>query len=280
MIKLWMDLELREDIDDYLTLIYAIEKRYDIPYISINNPSLNEIKLVNYTIKKFALDTEFFISGQITDYGNGKDIHPSLMELISDTENITHQHISFLDYNTCLNGFTVFNGGSLTTLSILIKKFGVEAFNATIQGGFASYEIVESEHLLKKFKKREKVPTWNLNLDLKATDYVLESGIQATFVSKNICHNSFISLDDINNHNTFFYEVAEAYFKDNKYPSKCMHDLLAFLTIANDFVGFKPVSILRTDDERPKFWSIERDESNIKISVSCDFDGFKSLVSY
>jgi hypothetical protein len=33
----WLDLELRKDIDDYMTLIYALQNDFNIKEVSINN---------------------------------------------------------------------------------------------------------------------------------------------------------------------------------------------------------------------------------------------------
>lgn len=267
MKDLWLDLELRKDIDDYATLIYAIEKKYPIKHISINNPSINEIKLLNFTIEKFNLNLTPIISGHITEYNLEEDIHESLFLLIEDYNNTDFIHIDLLK-KTLIHDYTVFCGGSLTTLSILYTTFDYKPFNAYIQGGFASYHIVEKEFLLKKFKKREKVPSWNLNLDIKATEIMLNSDMDIHFISKNICHNSFVSVNDLSDSNSFFNTVLKNYFLVNKYDSKCMHDLLAFLSIDSDIVTFKPVNLFFTDDDIAKFWSVINVNSKHCISVS------------
>lgn len=298
---LWLDLELREDIDDYATLIYAIENKYNIICLSINNPSIEEIKLFNYTIEKFDLNIPLIISGEITKYSDDKNLHPSLMELIKDYDKVDYEHINVLPINKLdldninhplrylyesrfvfvggeIEAFpiTVFCGGSLTTLSILLDLFkDKNAIKAVIQGGFASYKIVAEKDLLKKFKKRDKVPTWNLNLDIEATKKVLASNININFVSKNICHDSHVDLNDLGSNKSFFNTVLVNYFKDNKYKSKCLHDLLAFLSFNSDIVEFKKVDLLFTDDEIPKFWSELNDDSNISISVA--FSKYKFL---
>jgi len=47
---LWLDLELRKDIDDYIALLSAINHSYSrIKYISIHNPSQLELNLSSLT---------------------------------------------------------------------------------------------------------------------------------------------------------------------------------------------------------------------------------------
>ena len=298
---LWMDLELREDIDDYATLVYAIENKYDIICLSINNPSIEEIKLFNYTMEKFDLNVPLIVSGEITEYPDGKNLHPSLMTLIEGYDKAEYEDISilpidkfdiykrehplrYLDASRCAYSarsnsveifpITVFCGGSLTTLSILLETYENHAFKAVIQGGFASYKIVEPENLLKKFKNREKVPTWNLNLDIEATRKVLDSNININFISKNVCHDSWVDLVDLSDKESFFNSVLKNYFKNNKYTNKCLHDLLAFLSFNSDIVEFKKVDLLFTDDERPKFWSELNENSTKSISVAFSKEKF------
>ena len=50
---IWLDLELRKDIDDYISLIFALENNLNIKEVSINNPSKNELCLLKDTLKIF-----------------------------------------------------------------------------------------------------------------------------------------------------------------------------------------------------------------------------------
>ena len=97
------------------------------------------------------------------------------------------------------------------------------------------------------------------------------------FVSKNVCHASFIGIDDISEENTLFNRTLKNYFNNSK-RKKCMHDLLALLTIVNkDVVNFKSVDLKHTDDERVKWYSEINNKSNKKISTSFDYDLFLKL---
>jgi inosine-uridine nucleoside N-ribohydrolase len=271
---LWLDLELREDIDDYITLVFALENNCNIKEVSIHNPSINELKLLKNTLNIYKKNTAIIVSGAITHYEEDKDIHKSLLSKATlDSDNF---YCSLEDYfnHKEIENRTFFCGGSLYTLSECLNNYNPEIFNIYIQGGFAGKDIVGEENTLKKFKKRTEVPTWNLNLDIEATDNVLKNTVNMNFISKNICHASFIGLEDINQEKTLFNEVLVNYFGESK-RKKCMHDLLAFLTIFNDeIVQFKNIDLKRTHDEIPKWHSVINENSNKKISTSFNYDLF------
>ena len=274
MKKIWLDLELREDIDDVLTLCYALENNDNIVALSVNNPSTNELKLFNYILTKLNKKIEIYVSGKKTIYEKEKDINEIFLPMIKDIEEIETKGIleAKIEDDTI-----VFCGGSLTSLNYL--KGINKNISGWIQGGFASYKIVPKEALLKKFKKRESVPTWNLNLDLKATDEILGTEMKLTFVSKNICHEAFVSLNDLNMEKTIFNRILTKYLKTSNYKDKCLHDLLAYLGIHNkNLIKFKKVNLKRTNDERSKWWSEEDNESRKRISVEYDSNEFKKLI--
>lgn len=220
----WLDLELRKDIDDTLTLLFAIEKKIPIKAVSINDPSINELKLLNGLFKKLNQHIPVFITGNVTEYTSDTDIVSCLIQSC-DPEPIQYSLLNSAD--PFLQGqYTVFCGGSLTTLSQLIKiNYSIDA---VVQGGYASYKIVPEHAVLSKFKKRDKVPTWNLNLDLNASDSVLQSNIPITFVSKNICHSSWTNAEQVRK-DTLFYKIFSTYLKDSNSEAKCLHDVLAFM---------------------------------------------------
>lgn len=278
MNNIWMDLELREDIDDFITLVFALENKYPVSVVSIDNPCLSELGLLNSTLKKFNSSASVVMTGEITEYPDGKGVNVSLISNIDITTDFSAVPLSDFISDFDMSGYTVFCGGSLKTLSELTERFDTNSFDAIIQGGFASYKVVGEENTLKKFKGRDKVPTWNLNLDLESTKKVLASGIRAKFVSKNICHNSFVYKDKLVNKNTAFNSALNKYFYRNNTDKKCMHDLLAFFTIDKSLVEFKPVSLNFTNDKIPKWWSELDSESSFSISVSCDYDEFNNLI--
>ncbi len=292
MFKLWLDLELREDIDDYVTLLFSLEKGYNIEAISIHNPSKNELNLLKSTLSDYRVDIPIIITGDVLDaYPDGKDLNPYFInnEFLKD---VSYESVyAFDDFTTDydISGVTVFCGGSLKTLSLLTDKFDVSTFNACIQGGFASYKIVDEKDVLKKFKNREAVPTWNLNLDLAATNVVLKSGLDINFISKNICHSSYVSLNDAKNFNSVVAKFLTNYFeygilnkkkgmKNKNISKKCMHDVLALISIDSDIVKFKSIELLSDNSERTKWWSEIKEDSNHNISVSYNYEDFLKKV--
>lgn len=277
--NIWLDLEIKKDIDDYITLVYALEKKLNIKVVSLRNPSKLEIDLVFKTINEYDRSIELIINGNINDHS--EDVHKSLKLIPFKTnKKSSYKYIyQYLENITDLSDFTIFCGGDLNTLSILTDLYDCNTFNACIQGGFASYKIVGKENTLKKFKGRVAVPTWNLNLDILSTNKILKSNLKCNFVSKNICHNSFVSKNDLSNNNNLFTLVIKNFLDNNEYPNKCMHDMLALMTIDNkELVKFENVNLFHTDTLIPKWWCELNKDSNFKISISCDFSLFYNII--
>ena len=261
--EIWLDLELRKDIDDYITLIFALENNLNIKEVSIHNPSVNELCLLKETLRQFKKNIPIIYSGEISEYETGEDIHSSLLHKVNKDimENKFYCDIETYLETESVSNRIVFCGGSLFTLSKILEDKN-NTIDAYIQGGYAGKSIIGEENVLKKFKKREKVPTWNLNLDLDATDMVMNAdNVNCHFISKNVCHASFVGEEDLNTTNTIFNKTLKDYFDISaeiygKGSKKCMHDLLAFITIVNsDIVGFKKVDLKRTEDKRVKWFS-------------------------
>tara|TARA_B100000073_G_C23715865_1_gene565902 strand:+ start:752 stop:1648 length:897 start_codon:yes stop_codon:yes gene_type:complete len=278
---IWLDLELRKDIDDYMTLIYALDKDVNIQEISIHNPSMKELKLLKNTLNLYKKNIPIIVSGDITEYPEDEDIHSSLLEKAQlDNENFYCYLNDYFDYKKDIGERTFFCGGSLYTLSQCLNNYNPENFKPYIQGGFAGKDVVGIENTLKKFKKRNEVPTWNLNLDIKSTDDVLSKNVDIHLISKNICHASFVGLEDLNNKNSYFNNTLKNYFNGSE-RKKCMHDLLAFMTIfdeKNELVQFKKVDLTHSDHEIPKWKSVINENSNKQISSSFDYSLFLKLI--
>lgn len=288
MKKLWLDLELRKDIDDYITLITALETdSMDVGYISIHNPSQKELLVLQNTLLKYKDSLSIFpkvvISGEITEYlEEHGDTHECLDKFVIENDSFEYLKLNdVINNDKTLGNFIYFTGGSLYTLSEIMKLY--PKVDAYIQGGYAGKNIVPSDKALKKFKKRESVPSWNLNLDIDSTLSVLshkESNLH--FISKNICHASIISQDDLKGKDGFAIDVLNDYYNANndaRFKKKAMHDVLAFITISNkEFVEFKQVDLIpvEVDDGKPMKWKSElNSESNVKISVDFDYEKFK-----
>lgn len=282
----WLDLELRKDIDDYVTLIYALEQNVNIDVVSIHNPSIKELHLLNNTLNMFDSNALIVIAGELTQYPSDEDIHPSLEGKSTGVAMPRHKTlfeyiVANIEAPAALKPPpTVFCGGSLHTLSKLLTCFPDKHWQACIQGGYAGPSIVGEENVLKKFKRREQVPTWNLNLDLHASDIVMSaSNLTARFVSKNVCHDAWVHKNDIDQGESLFHAVLKDYFSNNAWDNKCMHDLLAFMTeLDESLVVFSPVDLKRSNDQRPKWSSSLNASSNKSISISFDKQIFSHAI--
>lgn len=288
--KLWLDLELREDVDDFFTLVYALENNFPVEVVSLNEPSLDELYLAKSVLAFFGRsDIPVLVLGGVRTYPEDKDVNPYLLTLCEKVSDSEYETFNNFMYEVDMSDMTVFCGGSMTMLACLVSTFKNDCFEAVIQGGFAGKKLVGEENTLNKFKNREKVPSWNLNLDLYSTISVLESDIKKRFVSKNICHDSYIDLKDVENIDSIFAEWLTGFFLYNientekKYTNKCMHDLLALLTVVDkELVDFIPVDLKYEKDVEKKivkWWSEENNASNISISKSFNKELFLKLAT-
>lgn len=287
----WLDLELRKDIDDYLTLIYCLESGVPIRAVSINNPSINELKLLNLTMRQFERKTPIVYTGEVTTYLQGEDLQPVLLKKVANESEGDLDVIRKLGVDPLsLGGATVFCGGSLTTLKELIRLTPNDSkIKACIQGGYAGPLLMDEAKTLKKFKKRKMVPTWNLNLDLEASKDVLNaSNVNCMFVSKDICHDSWVTDKDLEGSTSIFASAFKEYLDDIEWSNKkCLHDVLAFMSMrVKGLVEFKSVKLnFKTSglegavSETPytKWWSEPAPEGGFPfISVAYDKELFLS----
>ena len=177
--ELWLDLELRADIDDYITLLYAIETNKNITELSIVNPSINELKLFKYVKEKYNLNIPIIYSGKIIDLLGNKGIDHNLLDLIQyielDFDNDIIHINDYLKQNINFENKIVFCGGAFTNLKMILEQNPLQNIIGYLQGGYAGETIVGKENVLEKFKGREQVPSWNPNLDLESTNYILNS---------------------------------------------------------------------------------------------------------
>ena len=76
----WLDLELREDIDDLITLEYALTNNSNIKVLSIHNPSRKELQLAQLyredMLKRNGFCFDLVINGEITEYETENDLSP------------------------------------------------------------------------------------------------------------------------------------------------------------------------------------------------------------
>jgi hypothetical protein len=278
--NIWLDVELREDIDDFLTLIYALEQNTPVNVVSIHNPSEKELRLLGVTLKRFDSKAVLVVAGEKTDYPPEKDIHTSLYNRIQGVGAPNTVTLATFLSESPLPGQRFFCGGSLHTLAHVLANDKSVRWHAYIQGGYAGANVVGDHNVLKKFRGREAVPTWNLNLDLTASIAVLSaSNVQCYFISKNVCHNAWVDQRDVNDFPSEFNRVLVDYFAKNRWPNKCMHDLVAFMAMySDDLIEFAPVTLQHSEDERAKWSSSLCPGSEQSISIALDTVQFSRLI--
>jgi hypothetical protein len=280
--KIWLDLELKADIDDLITLIYALENDKDkVSEVSIHNPTLNELKLMKYYLNKYQKDLKILYTGRILEGLKHSDINKSLLKYVENIEINEGDIQKVEDYlleNKDLKR-VVFGGGAYTSIELITREN--KDISCYLQGGYAGEKVVGSENVLEKFKGRDKVPSFNPNLDYFATTELLKRKyLKLFFISKNVCHNSFLNAEDFISGE--IKQVLKDYFKDSKYDKKCMHDLVAYMSIfRKEIIVFKNVE-LKSDynEDRKKilWWSEEFNTSNVAISISLNMDKVKEIL--
>ena len=163
----------------------------------------------------------------------------------------------------------IFCGGALTKVSDFIKNRKLDLL--VCNGGFAGSNIVKNDNVLNKFKNKEKVRTYNFNMDIDAAISVLSSTNikDIVLVSKNICHSELNCICKI--HNESFLH------KYNLDKGKRLHDLLMVKEGVNYILGnemscnYSNVSLIceRKFPDNMSVWGSElNNKSNVKISTS------------
>lgn len=166
----------------------------------------------------------------------------------------------------------LFCGGALNKISEFVKNNKIDLLVAN--GGFAGTNIVKKENVLDKFKNKEKIRTYNFNMDIDATLNVISSENikNIILVSKNVCHSELNCIDKIHNDN--FLK------KYNLHKGKRLHDLLMVKEGVNYILGNKtnceylnitPICDRKVPDNMTLWGSELNDKSNIKISISLNF---------
>ena len=168
----------------------------------------------------------------------------------------------------------MFCGGALTKIAEYLKN-GNYLDSLIMNGGFAGSNIVPIEEQLPKFKNKKEVRTYNFNLDIEATEYVLSSkNVNSIYlISKNVCHSKKNTLEGIFN---FGFDWITKNYKIHK--DKRLHDLLMvieginLLTNTNNMLKYKKVIpyVIKSDgvnNNMAKWGSIPAKNSNIFISI-------------
>jgi len=173
----------------------------------------------------------------------------------------------------------LFCGGALTKISKFVETNEIDLL--VVNGGFAGINIVKKENVLNKFKNKEKVRTYNFNMDIDSALNALSSKNikEIILVSKNVCHSELNCVGEIHN-NTFL-----AKYSLNK--EKRLHDLLMVKEGVNYILNEKmyctyenviPVCERKFPDNMSVWGSELNENSNIKISVA--FNYFNTIVVF
>lgn len=117
------------------------------------------------------------------------------------------------------NSDYIFVGGALTKLAKYLENNTAKTI--VINGGFVGANIIDKKHELMKFKNKLAVRTYNFNLDVVATQKVINSSNyqKMYLVGKNVCHS-------ILNTTTELWKNESFLNKYNLSPQKRLHDLL------------------------------------------------------
>lgn len=116
---------------------------------------------------------------------------------------------------------TVFIGGALTETARYLRKNKLKTI--VMNGGFVGCNIRKDP--LPKFKGKETVRTFNFNVNVEATNYILKTSTdklgQLILVGKNVCH------DKRNTGNGIWRDYIDLFKKYHSNETKLQHDMLA-----------------------------------------------------
>lgn len=114
----------------------------------------------------------------------------------------------------------LFIGGALTKVKNALEE-GKSFKLMVMNGGFVGSNIVPEDKQLNKFKDKEFVRTYNLNLDVESSEYVLNhSSIESIYlIGKNVCHDERNTIKEM-------WKDIDFIKKYNIKSKKRLHDLL------------------------------------------------------
>lgn len=188
-------------------------RSHKIIYIAELDADVDDVIAVEYLHSLGLLDYV------ILDPFPAEDIGYQRLHMLENMGIVIKTHLD----KVCSN---VFCGGALTEIARHIQSGGTIQ-NLVLQGGFVGANIVPMEKRLKKFRNKEFVRTFNFNLDIDSTDYVLRTTEQQIghiyCIGKNVCHNS------INSNRTLWSSriYQELFQKYQVRDGKLQHDMLA-----------------------------------------------------
>jgi len=160
----------------------------------------------------------------------------------------------------------IFCGGALTKIADFVKTNEIDLLVAN--GGFAGSNVVAEP--LEKFRGKNKIRTYNFNMDILATLEVINSpNINETIlVSKNVCHSAENVIGKIH---------TDEFLKNHELSdTKRLHDLLMVKEGVNylnnnemicEYLNVNPIIEPRYPDNMSLWGSEPNPTSKIKISI-------------
>lgn len=267
MDKLWLDLEMSGDIDDAVTLIFALENRMNIAAVSLLNPTEEELSFTKYWLDRFDSDAILAVHRD-TRVKNTNQTH----KIIKDYQFKTYPVIT-IDEVKDSEDYTVIGGGAYTIPNLLRKK-GFGYF--ILQGGYAGPNLCPTP-VLDKFRNKRECASWNPNLDLRSTNEMLsDANIRIDFISKDICHDSDIDLQFVGKLQSGETKNFLIKYFGNSGKNKKMHDLVALTHAANkSFVSMTPAKMT---EKQGKWKSSFSEGSNKRISTNWNKEAFLDIL--
>ena len=266
MKKLWLDLELSGDIDDALVLIYALENGLEVGAVSLLNPTKEELGFTKRKMDEYSYSGALFVHFDKTI----KNTNRTDKMILSESKYEGTRVEQSLSEITDRENYIVLGGGAYTIPNIL-RKEGFDEF--VLQGGFAGANVVKNP--IRKFVEKYEAASWNPNLDIKSTNEMITYVRKLTFISKDICHDSDVSIDDLTG-NSDTIEFLKRYFGNSK-KRKALHDLVAlFYILEPDFIDLLKVEMI---ENQGKWHSKYQQFSWKKISIGWNKKRFLEILN-
>ena len=266
MKNIWLDLELSGDIDDAVTLLFALESKMNVKAVSLLNPNKEELSFVRYWLDYFNQDIALFVH-----YDKSIKSRNESHKLLKEYTNETYPILS-LDKITNNENYIVLGGGAYT-IPKMLKDKGFNNF--VLQGGYAGTNLCE-EPVLEKFRNKVVCASWNPNIDKKSTFDIIDAYVDIDFISKDICHDSGIDIEFVKTmKNELTKDLLLKYF-DGSSRMKNMHDVVALLYIVdNSFCTMEKVALKCKNNHM--WYSEKKEYSKKRISINWDKDKFLEL---
>lgn len=284
-INISWDMETADPDDIFTLCLLATHPKVNLQSVTVHPGSNSQIGVVKFILNKLGINIPV---------GSAKPNYPK--ECVSQfhynwlgkiaPESPDDSAINILN-SICDINTTIVTGAALTNIyDFLNANQLIKLKKIVIQGGFAGDSVVPEEYRLEKFKGKEICPTFNLNGNIPAAKFVIESNnfISKNFVSKNVCHGIVYDnemherIKPYRNNNAGLNLIVEgmSFYLNKKKDGKAFHDpLAACVAISEDCCEFKEVEIYR---EQGQWGSRLKNDTNTFISIKCNRDKFEKVL--